>query len=541
MQAPQKMLQYPYSKEDLFSLDTETLVDIILSTDSKYRQLGDYVRELVIARNGRKTERFEGGGQLLIFPTKDATVDEPGSAEAPASDETASANDETPSAKPAKPKKKGHGRNTPPKDLPRVRIVADPPEEAKLPCQCCGTARVAVRQILQISRYQIIPASFYMEDLFSVVYECPGCKNAPQLVAKVPEAVENGIAAPGLLAQVAVARGTDHLPFNRQSQIYARSGVPLNRSTLSNFYAQVAHILAPLYALMQLILLQSKVICTDDTPVKTQDRSKDKNIKLGRVWIYLGDKDHPVNLFDYTSGRGREGPMKFLKGFIGCLQGDCFSGNLAICAAAGTILVACLAHARRYFIKALLNDKKGCNEALAIFQSLYEIERTAKELELSTDDLTLMRQEEAVPILHTFHAWLQKQYACAQPKSSFAKALFYCINNWKELSQYVTSGALSIDNNISEREMKYVAMGRKAWLFFGSDKGGKDHAIILSVLSTCRRHGVEPWSYLTDVIQRLTENPNENLEDLLPYNWKLKYPQKSLAEITASVGPPKAA
>jgi transposase len=541
MQAPQKMLQYPYSREDLLSLDSETLVDIILSTDSKFRQLGDYVRELVIAKNGRKTERFEGNGQLLIFPTKDAPTVEPGAGEAPVSDSADADNDEAPSAKPSKPKKKGHSRNTPPSDLPRVPIVADPPEAAKLPCQCCGTTRVAARQILQISRYQFVPASFYMEDLFSVVYECPACKTAPQLVAKVSEAVENGIAAPGLLAQVAVARATDHLPFNRQSQIYARSGVPLSRSTLSNFYAQVAHILAPLYALMHLILLQSKVICTDDTPVTTQDRSKDKNIKLGRTWIYLGDKDHPVNLFDYTAGRGREGPMAFLKGFIGCLQGDCFSGNLAICAAAGTILVACLAHARRYFIKAMLNDKKGCNEALAMFQSLYEIERTAKDLELSTDDLKAIRQEEAVPILDAFHVWLQKQYACAQPKSSFAKALFYCINNWKELNQYVTSGALAIDNNVSEREMKYVAMGRRAWLFFGSDKGGKDHAIVLSVISTCRRHGIEPWSYLTDVIQRLTENPNENLEDLLPYNWKLKYPQKPLAEIMALSGPPKAA
>jgi transposase len=399
MQAPQKMLQYPYSKEDLLPLDNETLVDIILSTDSKYRQLGDYVRELVIARNGRKTERFEGNGQLLIFPTKDCTVGESSSAEAPVTGSPDADSDETPSAKPLKPKKKGHSRNTPPKDLPRKPIIADPPEEARLPCQCCGTARVAARQILQNSRYQFIPASFYMEDLFSVVYECPDCKNAPQLVAKVSEAVENGIAAPGLLAQVAVARAADHLPFNRQSQIYARSGVPLSRSTLSDFYAQVARILAPIYALMHLILLQSKIICTDDTPVKTQDRTKNKNIKLGRTWIYLGDKDHPVNLFDYTAGRGREGPMAFLKGFTGWLQGDCFSGNLAICAAAGTILVACLAHARRYFIKAILNDKKGCNEALAMFQSLYEIERTAKDLDLSTDALKCCARKKLCPSL----------------------------------------------------------------------------------------------------------------------------------------------
>ncbi|MDP3510579.1 MAG: transposase, partial [Candidatus Melainabacteria bacterium] len=146
-----------------------------------------------------------------------------------------------------------------------------------------------------------------------------------------------------------------------------------------------------------------------------------------------------------------------------------------------------------------------------------------------------------VPILETLYTWMQKQYTLAQPRSSFAKALYYCIHNWERLTQYVTDGELAIDNNVSEREMKYIAMGEKAWLFFGSDQGGENHAIVLSILSTCRRHGVEPWAYLTDVIQRLAENPDENLEDLLPYNWKVKYPQRTPAEIMASLPTPKVA
>ncbi len=174
-----------------------------------------------------------------------------------------------------------------------------------------------------------------------------------------------------------------------------------------------------------------------------------------------------------------------------------------------------------------------------MFQSLYEIERTASELNVKSDDLKLMREQEAVPMLDSFHAWLQAQYALAQPKSSFGKALFYCLNNWTFLTQYVTDGDLSIDNNHTEREMKYIAMGKKAWLFFGSDKGARDHAIVLSVLSTCRRHGVEPWAYLTDVIQRLTENPACDLEELLPYNWRPKYPTPASAEITRVAGTPK--
>jgi transposase len=130
----------------------------------------------------------------------------------------------------------------------------------------------------------------------------------------------------------------------------------------------------------------------------------------------------------------------------------------------------------------------------------------------------MIREEEAVPLLDKFHEWLQKQYAIAQPKSSFGKALFYCLNKWNELQQYITDGELKIDNNHTEREMKYVSMGKKAWLFFGSDRGGKNDAVVSSIIATCRRHGVEPWSYLTDVIQKLTENRQRNLEDLLPFN-----------------------
>jgi hypothetical protein len=385
-----------------------------------------------------------------------------------------------------------------------------------------------------------VPASFHVEELYAVVYECPrGHKG--QLIAEVPEAVKNGIAGPGLMAQAAIARNFDHLPFNRQSGIYARSGVSLSRSTLSDTHAQLARILTPLCEFMYRILLRSRIVSTDDTPVKVLDRSKEKNIKLGRKWAYLGDKNHPVNLFDYTHSRGRDGPLTFLKDSQAILQGDCFSGNLAVCAAMGTVLVACLAHARRYFIKAMLNDNEGCNHALAMFQSLYEIERTAKELGLSTDEIKMMREEEAVPLLDTFHTWLQKQYMIAQPKSSFGKALYYCLNNWNELVQYVNDGELKIDNNHTEREMKYVAMGKRAWLFLGSDQGGKNDAIVSSVLSTCRRHGVEPWSYLTDIIQRLTEDPTCNLEELLPYNWKPKYPNKQFAEITVAKDTPKVA
>ncbi len=518
-------------RESLLALEKEALVDRLLSLEAKLDQLSDFVREMVTQKYGRKNERFETPGQLLVFPGATADSGMSQSQVTPSTPES-----DAPVVE--KPKKPGHGRKPIPAHLPRVPVEAKTPSEQARRCPSCSVLRVAVRKILRNSRYGCVPASFFVEDLYAIVYECPN-GHGEQLVAEVDEAVPNGKAAPSLMAQVAVSRDVDHMPFNRQVGMYARSGVPLNRSTLSDIHAQLATILMPLYLLMRQVLLESRIISTDDTPVKVLDRSKDKNIKTGRKWAYLGDDEHPVNLFDYTHGRGRDGPLTFLKGYKGILQGDCFSGNLAICAAMGTVLVACLAHARRYFIKAMLNDKEGCNQALSMFQALYEVERTAKELKLSTDDIRLMREEEAVPLLDNFHNWLQKQYVFAQPKSSFGKALFYCLNNWNELKQYTTNGALKIDNNHTEREMKYVSMGKKAWLFFGSDQGGKNDAVVASIISTCRRHGVEPWSYLTDVIQKLAENPSRNLEELLPFNWKTRSSGERAGEIAVAKDTPK--
>jgi len=513
------------SREDLSALSKEDLVDVVIQLGAKLQQLSDVVRDLVTAKYGRKTERFEDPDQLSLFAAEKAPVQDAHSTQSASKKKEKSSTG------------KGHSRNPFPEHLPRHQRYGEIRDEKKKRCPCGATLEV-IRQILQRSRLQFVPASFFVEELITQVYCCPKCQG-DEVVARVAETVPNSIAAPGLMAEVAVSKGTDHLPFNRQSAIYGRSGVNLSRSTLSDLFAQTAGILAPLYYFMHQQLLKSKVICTDDTPVKVQDRNKEKNIKLARLWIYLGDVEHPFNLFDYTVGRGRDGPLTFLENYVGNLQGDCFSGNLAVCAANGTILVACLAHARRYFIKALLNDKSGCDKALSMFQALYEIERTAKNLGLTAPQIKSMRQEESVPILNKMHEWLLEQYKLALPQSSFGKALFYCLNNWTELKQYVSAGELSIDNNISEREMKYIAMGRRAWLFLGSDKAGANHAIVLSILSTCRRHGVEPWAYLTDVIERLTNGNYKSLEELLPHLWKQANSEQKLSEIKPNWGTQK--
>jgi hypothetical protein len=310
--------------------------------------------------------------------------------------------------------------------------------------------------------------------------------------------------------------------------MFAREGIDISRSTMCGWMASIASIVLPVYDSMKTELLKSKIICTDDTPVKVQDRKKEKNIKRGHEWIFIGDKDHPVNMFHYTEGRGRDGPKKFLPGFKGFLQGDCFSGNQALCAETGATMVACRAHERRYFTKSRPNSKSLSDHALKMFQDLFEIEETARELKLTSDEIVLMRQQEAVPILEMLKAWLDQQAITALPRSSFGKAIFYSLNNWEVLNSYLLDGDLRIDNNLAEQQMKMVAIGRRNWNFFGSDDGGKNASVLLSLLSTCKRHNVEPIAYLQDVLEKLTNNPHCDAQMLIPYNWK---PETVQAEI----------
>lgn len=401
------------------------------------------------------------------------------------------------------------------------------PDASDLTCKNCAVSMTFLMEVLRNSRYEQVPATVVIEDFIALVYQCPGC-NETLTVEPPAQIIENGTAGPVLMIDVAVSKFEDHLPWNRQEQRFARMGVPIARSTMVGWMQWLAAKLRPLYDRMHELLLLSKVIATDDTPVKVQDRmmrrktARKLKIKTGRIWIYRGDEEQPFNIFNYTEGRGRACPMIFLKGYNGFLQGDCFSGNLALCAETGATFVACLVHARRYFIKAEPNNKVACLEMLRMFFDLFEIERDARELELSADDVKQMREQESKPILNKMKTWLDAQVLIALPKSSFGKAVNYCLNNWTELTNYLLDGNLRAENNLAEQEMKRIACGRKNWYFLGSDEGGKTAEVLLSIMSTCRRHGVNPSEYLKDVLQSLTENPNVDLDSLLPHNWKAR-------------------
>lgn len=511
--------------EQLKSLDGDTLVGIVMKLWEQNQQLSEMLRQVVREARMPKTEHFENPEQLRLFGISEGEPATESTDDTTAASSEDSGNDSPLPNKKNGAKKKGHTRNPMPAHLQRKKVTGEEPAECDLTCKKCSSKFEKINEILRNSRYESVPLTVFIEDFFALIFQCTGCGDTMTVEPPV-QTIENGKAGPALLIDIAVARFEDHMPYNRQEQRFARMGVPIARTTMVGWMKWIADKLRPLYDRMRELLLLSKAIATDDTPVKVQDRwlkrkkAKKLKIKIGRLWIYRGDEQHPFNVFNYTEGRGRAGPMTFLAGFKGYLLGDCFSGNLAVCAESGGTFVACLVHARRYFIKALPNNQAACKEILQMFSEVFEIERTARALELSTDETKLMRDQEAKPILNKMKKWLDEQVLVALPKSSFGKGVNYCLNNWTYLTNYLLDGDLRADNNLAEQEMKRIACGRKNWYFLGSDEGGRTAEVLLSLMSTCKRHGVNPTEYLFDVLQILTRNPDSDLDPLLPNNWK---------------------
>lgn len=445
----------------------------------------------------------------------------------------------------AAPTNKGHGRRRLASDLPRERVVHDLPEEEK-PCPCCGQMRTVIGQEVS-EQLDFEPAKVKVIEHVRLKYICKTCEanaaqDGPQIAtAEKPLApIEKGLAAPGLLAYVIVSKYSDHLPLHRLERILERYDIDIARSTMCDWMRQSAEALRPLHDLMVQEVLASKVIHTDDTPVDVLDRQRDKT-RTGRFWVYLGNQAHPQVVFDYTPNRRRDGPMTFLndwgKDARRYLQADAFGGYDGIYAgqAGGNVVeVACWAHTRRKFYEARNSDRNHSAQALAYIRLLYDVENQAQQqFAAQGQDAQArplwsfrleLRQQLAVPRLEELKAWLEGLQAAnggpILPKSPMGQAITYALNQWNALKVYTTDGELNIDNNAAENALRRVAIGRKNWLFCGSDNGGATAAVLFSLIATCQRHHVEPFAYLRDVLTRIAAHPHHCLAELLPDQWK---------------------
>jgi transposase len=423
---------------------------------------------------------------------------------------------------PAAPKK-GHGRRRIPPNLPRIRIEHDLSDAEKI-CPCCGESLAAIGEETS-EQLDYEPASLFVCVHARKKYACKRCQDHVITADKPAEPIDKGLPGAGLLAHVATSKYADHLPLYRLEGILARHGVEISRKTMCDWMARVADLLEPITMRMRALVLQSKVIHTDDTPVPVQDPSCPKKTKTGRLWTYLGDAEHPYTLFDFTPTRSREGPEEWLDGYQGYLQADAFSGYDAMFKLGHVIEVACWAHARRKFFEAKSTDAPRAHQMLAFIGQLYDIERKAKELD---DDRRLsLRQEVSSPILNQIGTWLDDNARSALPKSPIGQAIAYARSNWAALNRYLEAGYLAIDNNAAERAIKNIVIGRKNYLFCGSDEGGRTAATIYSITVTCKRLGLDPFRYFRDVLAAVSTHPAKDLDELLPDRWAAKQSQIS--------------
>lgn len=410
------------------------------------------------------------------------------------------------------------GRHKLPEHLQRKEIILAPAENTE------GLKKIG-EEVTEELDYE--PGRLFVNKYVRPKYAKPGNEGviiAPMIERPLPKA----IAGAGLLAQMVIDKYVDHLPLYRQMERFKREGVNLPYSTLTDNISGTCALIKPLGNALLKIILQTDYLHADETPVKVLDKDKKArpNGSSGRgethrgyFWVYHNSIERLV-LFDYRPGRGREGPAEVLKNFKGHLQTDGYSVYDLFKEQKEITLLHCMAHARRMFYEALDNDKARAEYALQQFGLLYAIERKAKEQSLPPAEVLQLRTTQAIPILKALGKWMKDEYVNVLPKSPIAKALGYSIERWNELMIYTTDGKLNIDNNPVENSIRPVAIGRKNYLFAGSHEAAQRSAMLYSLLGTCKLHGINPFLWLRDVLQRIPTHPINKIEELLPQNWK---------------------
>ena len=458
------------------------------------------------ARFGRKSERLTEG-QLQLFLAELAVTGQ------------TEVDDQAPVPPPDAPRRRGrpHGRRPLAAHLPRERVVHTVPE-ADRTCPGCQQAMPQIGEELS-EQLEYRPACFVVLEHVRAKYACRRCGEAVVTAEKPPQPIEKGLPGPGLLAQVVTAKYADHAPLWRQVGQYRRHGVDLAPATLGDWITASAELLGPLVAHMKRVVLASDCIQTDDTKVPVLDVARE-SVRTGYCWAYLGDAAHPCTTFDFSPSRQQEWPRAYLAGFTGRLQADAYKGYDQLFTDGRVIEVGCLAHARRYFFDAQETDLARALSAMAFIRVCYDVERDATAAGATPAERQALRQARAKPILDQFGEWLAVQARTVLPKSPIAEAITYARNQWTALNRYCEDGRLDIDNNAAERALRGVVLGRKNYLFVGSDEGGRRAAIHYSVVATCKRHDVDPFAYLRDVLARLPTHPASRIDELLPHHWK---------------------
>jgi transposase len=497
--------------------DAASLKQIIFSLQQQNDHLQEMVRLLQNEIFGRKSEvrPVIDPNQLPLFtPTETVESIQP--------DESIAIKGHT---------RKKRGRKPLPADLPRVDVVHDIPEARK---RCaCGAALSRIGEEI-CEKLDYVPAKMQVIRHIRPKYACKSCEGVEddgptvRIAPPAEQLIPKSIATEGLLSYIAVSKFADALPLYRQQKIFGRLGVDISRSTLANWMIQAAERCGPLIELLEKEIRGGPVINIDESPLQVLNEPGRRNTTKSYMWVFrAGAFARPVVLFCYHPTRSGEIALKIVDGYQGYIQSDGYAGYDHLSGKPGVVLLGCMVHARRKFMAVVKVRKKErgkkaatkglADEALDYIKELYQIEKYARQNELTFEQIRKLRQEKSKPILDRFKIWLDTYQPQVPPKSLLGKAIQYTLNQWERLIVYIEAGFLKPDNNVAENAIRPFVLGRKNWLFAGGPKGAEASATFFSLIETAKANDLEPYAYLRYLFSKIPSAQNEtDFLDLLP-------------------------
>ena len=507
------------SQANLIAQKEAHIEQLTLKYEANQRQLSTLqhqIEQLLRRLYGRKSEKIDPNQMMLDSIIQESIAQSAVIPPAAVEDKM----DAAASSKPGKERKARvqYGRLPIPEHLERVEIVIDIPEDKKVSPQTGAPLKVISVEISEKLEYR--PGKLFVKVYKRPQYALPD--NEGVVCAAMPDSpIAKCKADVGLLAHVIVSKFADHLPLYRQDAIFEREKVEIPRATQSGWLMQMYESIKIIKPVLRQAVLESGVLFTDDTPVALQDHQNNPGkFKKARLWVYVrGGTGPPLTMYDFSMDRGKKRPLEFLDGYRGYVHADAYSGYDELFKREGIIEVACWAHARRKFDEAASSRPKEATDILARIARLYhEVETPGKNLK--PEELYRLRRQNAKPMLDNIFETLEDLKVKTIPSEPLRKAIDYSLNQKMALYRYLENGHLKPDNNTAENAMRPVALGRKNWLFVGSERGGHAAALYMSLIQSCKNCDVNPWEYLNDMLRRIMGHPAKKLRELLPDQWK---------------------